>query len=406
MSFCFEKVKRVLIVLAAPRSGSSFLFEALTAIDGTYSLHGESTPLVRSFLPTTLPVEDDSLTNEILQSVSGSAEFESLYGLSLGCRRLKNFAEMDEPAQDAFLERLWWRMRWQWPKKSWDRSEIFQLARQVLLETSEWQDFAVAFLSKLLSEEEKTYYDRIGCQANPRPSRDLKFPLLEEPPFVFPPFCQVVPNTLLREGTLVLKSSTNSYRIPWIVGLFPQAQVDVVHLTRNPLASVNGLMDGWLHSGFFSYDVLQQFDQPLHISGYSEKLDGGDRLWNFDLFPGWKNYTDKPLDEVTLAQWRESNCSILNGLKQVTVNRVRQLAFEDLIQFTAADFNGFLADLDLRSLDTQLTELPVVQSTHPPQAQRWKKRRELLSQVFHNSQESQELAQKLGYCKDDWESWL
>ena len=66
----------------------------------------------------------------------------------------------------------------------------------------------------------------------------------------------------LRDGTVLLKTSSHAYRIPLLRTLFPFAKFRFIVLTRNPLASVNGLMDGWL-SGQAYYRSEQAGNQLL-----------------------------------------------------------------------------------------------------------------------------------------------
>ncbi|MDP9071610.1 MAG: sulfotransferase [Actinomycetota bacterium] len=81
---------------------------------------------------------------------------------------------------------------------------------------------------------------------------------------------------------LVLSTPRNAFRLAFLRSLFPAARFRVVHLTRNPAASVNGLIDGWLHHGFFNMAV----DEPLAIAGYTDAFPlWGDRWWCYDFPP-------------------------------------------------------------------------------------------------------------------------
>ncbi|MBW3644267.1 MAG: sulfotransferase, partial [Actinobacteria bacterium] len=102
--------------------------------------------------------------------------------------------------------------------------------------------------------------------------------LVEMPPFVLvSPWRRPSPAELATLP-LVLATPRNSFRLDFLRSLFPAARLRVVHLTRNPAASINGLVDGWHHRGFFNCRVGRR----LAIRGYTDRYPewGGSRLFS------------------------------------------------------------------------------------------------------------------------------
>jgi len=187
--------------------------------------------------------------------------------------------------------------------------------------------------------------------------------------------------------------------------------VRVVHLVRNPAAAVNGLIDGWLHRGFFSTNLEPYFRsgrarvRKLDIAGYSDTHPWGRRWWNFELHPDWESVARAPLGEVCAHQWRAANAAILEYLEERSLPHVR-LRFEDFIESPGehleklVDFMG-LPPGSLRCWDGRL---PVVQATESPRPHRWRARRHALL-PFVQSPLTEGLARRLGYdpaLLDDW----
>ena len=68
--------------------------------------------------------------------------------------------------------------------------------------------------------------------------------------------CCPRPGPQLRPDTrLVLKASSDAFRLASLADLFDGWDVKLLHLTRNPLGAVNGLLDGWAHPCFWQHDL-------------------------------------------------------------------------------------------------------------------------------------------------------
>jgi hypothetical protein len=130
--------------------------------------------------------------------------------------------------------------------------------------------------------------------------------IVEMPPFVLVGPWRRPDTSALSSAPLVLTTPRNAFRLPLFESLFPEARLDVLHLTRNPAAAVNGLVGAWCHRGFFNCAVGGDGSGPLRITGYSDVYpDWGTTWWNVDFWPGWEEFSDESLVRVCAEQWRQ-----------------------------------------------------------------------------------------------------
>lgn len=196
------------------------------------------------------------------------------------------------------------------------------------------------------------------------------------------------------DRTLVLKTSVDAYRLPWIrEQLFPETDVDVVHLTRNPAASINGLYDGWrLNRGFQTYDVGE-----LAIEDY----DGS--LWNYDLPPGW--FTDGRLIDVCLKQWTQAHRHALDG--RDAFDDALRVRFENLLTETESTVEKVVEFAGLGEsalLEENVDDLNQVMTTKEPERARWRNREELVRGALERADEPfEDVVERLGYTEEsEW----
>jgi hypothetical protein len=194
--------------------------------------------------------------------------------------------------------------------------------------------------------------------------------------------------------TLVVKASSDAYRIPLLHNLFDGWNIRELHLTRNPLASVNGLIDGWEHRSFWQHDL-----SPLGP-------DGGARTdWNFDLCEGWRELSEGGLPELCARQWSDPHRRILRH----TEDPVR-LRFEDFqaggetrraMMDRAADAIGLRFD---KSRYGAVDRPRQVNSTAAPSLARWRRERPELRALL-DIPEVAEVSELLGYDVAAWSQW-
>ncbi len=81
-------------------------------------------------------------------------------------------------------------------------------------------------------------------------------------------------------------------------------------LSRTPLSSIDGLMDGWLHHCFWLHGLNTELGEDHPLSG-----------WCFDLFDGWKQAViSMSLLDVRCAQWLEPNKLNAQAVRSKTAN--------------------------------------------------------------------------------------
>lgn len=194
----------------------------------------------------------------------------------------------------------------------------------------------------------------------------------------------------------MIKTPGNAYRLDFLRAAFPNARLWVLHLTRNPAASINGLVDGWLHHGFHAYRV----DEPLRIAGYADVRPADRHWWKFDLPPCWSTYTAAALPRVCAHQWLSSHRAVLAHGADHTVR------FEDLISGPharagaverIADWLGIPFEGPLKQAATDGIAATV--ATAAPRPGRWRAREEEIRSAL--SADVLTMAERLGYADDD-----
>jgi hypothetical protein len=426
-----KDVRRILIINSSSRSGSSLLYALLRKLDGVYALSGEAAPFYK--LNTALAIcnlfQSDKIPSSLLDAAVDmkglSCDFFSdLHHARAGV--LPRKIDLDEYADDILL-----RLPLQWTDLDFDPDALRRCINTALeryavqnavFQTDGFYLVLLEEIRKMYPQVNPFYYDINSVKVAhhfplvemPSGPPNLQFNI-EEPPFILlSPIHKATPADLA-ENTLLLKSTVDCYRMNLIEKLFPDADIRIIHLTRNPAASTNGICDGWLHWGFFSHNLKPYFDgcsdfNGLRIRGYSDLYPFGRYWWNFDLPEGWQEVVEKDLIEVAAFQWYSANREIMQYLslgnrKHLTVR------YENIIRDTGSrtrEFEAMLAFLNMpldRLPQLALDNLPVVQSTHLPQPYRWKKRPDILTKLLGDPG-IVGMADQLGYKKDNIEEWL
>lgn len=203
--------------------------------------------------------------------------------------------------------------------------------------------------------------------------------VLEEPPFVVPrPWQRATAADLARP--LIIKTPSNAYRLDFLAQLFPRARVRVLHLVRNPAATINGLVDGWRYRGFHAHRLTA----PLRMAGYVDHRPADRHWWKFDLPPGWQALADQPLVRVAAFQWASAHRATLDFLRRNPQVDTLQVRFGDVIgpqrRATFARIMDWLSQPVDAGLEAVLDELPPpVMATAAPRARRWFARAEELA---------------------------
>jgi hypothetical protein len=363
---------RVLLITSASRGGSSLLFDILRHHDGTCSPDGEHGKWY-TFNGICYPAfESDGIPSH----------FESFNREKLLTDLLSDVGATTNSGNRAHcVDTILLRLPLQFPH----RDIPFEQVRDALLDGSS--------LDEVLGDLgiSPHHYDEYA-------DGDSEFPLdadaIEERPFITPHDYKRGLTSADFEKTLVLKTSVDAYRLRWIrEQLFPDMDVRVVHLTRNPAASINGLYDGWrLNRGFQTYDV-----GDLHLEDHNGSL------WNYDLPPAWD--TEGRLIDICLKQWTQAHYHILRDIEEYDTDL--RVTFEDLITETESTVDEILDFAGLGAsalLDENVENLNEVMTTKDPERGRWRHREDLVTSAIDRADEPfEEVITELGYTeKSAW----
>ena len=335
-------IRRVTAVLAGSRTGSSFLFRALNRTGRFLSPTGEETPLYRRAGVGVLNGAEysDAIETPPTEEILNRCGEELLDDCGL---------KDDDAPRGVLAADFLRRAGLQFPKCRLSVPPKVRPGDSVRLAYVRWlaeQGFDVSL------------FETSGKGPN-------VLPRYEEPPFIAPEPRHPVSKKMAAELPLLLKTSTNIYRLPFLKALFPNAEFKFILLRRNPAATINGLIEGWLSGAFHSYDVSSLV--RLNISGYASE-----RFWKFDLPPGWRDYSAKPLAEVAAFQWRSAS-QRLDQLSGLTI------LYEDLL----TDLNGELerilafAGAERRS-GMAFDPAESIASVRAPRPGKWKERADLI----------------------------
>ncbi|HXS99180.1 MAG TPA: hypothetical protein VN915_00730, partial [Elusimicrobiota bacterium] len=412
-------VRRVLVIDSASRCGSSFLHYLLSRHLDVLSLNGEGSVFERlhgvgvarsaddsDFLPDdgTLPsavpaaIAEDVLLDAGAPGPAADGFRRDHYLADCVQRLTLQYAESDFDAERA--------------RAVCDRALGAAGAPGAPFEAAEYWRRALRGLRELPLPADPARYDLRGSDptadfpeaGNVLPPSFSEF-ALEDPPFVVPRPRALPRPRELGSKTLLLKSSSDCYRMWLVRRLFPNAEFRFVVLTRNPAAAISGLADGWLSDGFYSQNVGRF--APLDISGYSRADRPWTRTWwNFDLPPGWAGLRGGALEDVCAHQWASANEHILRDSARGVVDDALRVRYESFLE--AASLSRELgrifefAGLDpARALDRGAAP---VMSVTPPAPQKWRKRRDALAPRVAGARVA-ELARELGYDPSRWEEW-
>src|SRR5262249_15697848 len=139
--------------------------------------------------------------------------------------------------------------------------------------------------------------------------------LVEVSPFIIPEPWHHATKSDLSHGIFVMKNPEDAFRIPYWTALFPKAHFVLLHLTRDPRGTINGLCDGWRDShGFFN----TLFPHPFALHGYTPS---GDKAWQrrfVSYLPTTNLYrtlmSKKPctLEQIVTLQWADPHRAVLS----------------------------------------------------------------------------------------------
>jgi hypothetical protein len=365
---------------------------------------------------------------------SGASDCLAPEACSVEARRaLQNYLELevgtptagdDRQAEDEFEESLYRRLCLQWPLEAFSLAEVAAASGAAQDEVSrvrgrpcEWETdlqlFHALFLKRICHGRPSInpYYYDLDRALVRTVFPELRVPtgppspvIIEEPPFILVrPWTRWRPTDLYRRP-LLIKTPSNAYRLGFLRALFPSARFRVLHLTRNPAASINGMYEGWRYRGFHSHHIGPELEVP----SYGDE-GGADRgWWKFDLPPGWQDYRRAPLESICAFQWSAAQAAILKFARRPDLD-YKRVRFEELSNGDESrlrvcqDICRWLEVGDDTPPETFSRPLLPVMATAPPRLRRWRDNAEVLERVI-NQPIIQSLARDLGY--EDKSEWI
>lgn len=391
------EVRGAAIVLGSPRGGTSVFKQVLGSARGALAWPGEHR-LLFTLLGLNFP--DHGGLDECAETGpldSGQREF-LFDNLLFECRG----PEITEPTRREWERYAWdWalRLRLQWPEVvDCPLESLVTIIMDVVPRKLADPDPAFGVLRALRAAGlplNPYYYDlpddRVGAYFP-----DVELPtgppgrtIVEISPFLaLRPTAR--PRLLPSGNVLVLKASSDAYRIPLLHELFTGWDVRELHLTRNPLASVNGLINGWEHRSFWQHD-LRPHGCPRPD-------------WNFDLCEGWAELAAGGLTELAARQWSDPHRRILRHARDPV-----RLRFEDFQRGGAArhalmDQAAAAAGLSFHGRREAIDWPRAVNSTSAPAPAKWLRERPELRALLALP-EVEEVATQLGYHVGDADLW-
>jgi hypothetical protein len=354
---------RVAVIIASSRSGSSYLFDLLRRSGAFLSLPGEHTTLYRRYrmLEAGTAAGDDRFRLALRRSVSTGQPAEP----------------GEPPERAAFIVRTL-RAQWGFPLDGAEEVALAALLTAARPRPDHLDDF-VDVLSALRATGvaiDPWYYDldpalvRRRFPGLPRPAGPPRRRTEEESTPLLVPRLERRPSGAELSRPLLLKATVDAYRIESLLRIFAGAEVQFVQLTRNPAASINGLIDGWLSPAFFSCRLP---GRPLRIPGYTTEQAWTRSWWNFDLPPHWPELVGSPLAEVCRDQWAAAQAAMRQSLQ---VHRIRPLRVRAEQLWDPCGGHRQLRRIfeHLRLQPLRVPAPRVVMATSHPSPSRWRRR--------------------------------
>lgn len=427
-----KDVKQILIFNAPSRSGSSLLYNLLSHEENFYSLNGEAVPFYKlNIVNTHMYTYGDALSEQDVKSNCNLVKLSQDFIADLFIKSKPTDILINERDRETYFVDLAARLILQWPNIEFDDETLLaeiNLAFQQYLTVYDYfkVDLFYITLLKILCSNYPTinpyYYDidySLIAQAFPSKICPIGPPndylTVEEPPFILLHPAKHIAQETINNKVLLLKTSVDIYRMSLIKQLFPNARIKIVCLFRNPAGSINGLYDGWCHQGFFSYNLknipqAQAYNNfELKISGYSDRFDFGKYWWNFDLPPGWLNYTEKTLQEVCAFQWYVAVIQIITTMDECK-NDCCIIKYENIVQgytlraMEITKIFNFINQQPSIQFKLRMQTLPIIQATKKPKCFRWKGREQIIFSAL--THEILNIADHVGYNKYSVQEWL
>lgn len=150
------------------------------------------------------------------------------------------------------------------------------------------------------------------------------------------------------------KNNQNGLCVEYLHRLFPDAVF--VFVKRSPGDNLNSLIEGW--------------GKPEEFATWSDavpeevNIEGRYRRWCFFLAEGWRDYLQRPIEDVCAFQYRSINQAILDGRAGIPADQWVEVFYEDFLRDPVAAFRrvfeacGLGFDADLQSHCREVLNIP------------------------------------------------
>ncbi|CAH1904790.1 conserved hypothetical protein [Candidatus Nitrotoga sp. HW29] len=131
------------------------------------------------------------------------------------------------------------------------------------------------------------------------------------------------------QSRFVDKNNQNGLCVPYLYSLFPDAYF--VYVKRSPGDNINSLIEGWNKPGeFATWSNLLPEKVSVENGRYTQ--------WCFFLSDGWREYLDKPIENVCAFQYRAINEEILAAKELIPPQQWTEVFYEDLVRDPVTGF--------------------------------------------------------------------
>ncbi len=126
------------------------------------------------------------------------------------------------------------------------------------------------------------------------------------------------------------KNNQNGLCVDYLHALYPDAVF--VYVKRSPGDNLNSLIEGW--------------SKPDEFATWSDELpetvniDGRYKQWCFFLADGWRDYLQRPIEDICAFQYQAINGAILEGRQSIPSAQWVEVFYEDFLRDPVSTFRG------------------------------------------------------------------
>ena len=124
------------------------------------------------------------------------------------------------------------------------------------------------------------------------------------------------------------KNNQNGLSVEYLRRLFPDAVF--VYVKRSPGDNLNSLIEGWGKPDEFA---TWSSTLPVEVD-----IEGRYRHWCFFLAEGWREYLNRPIEDVCAFQYRSINQAILDARESIPADQWVEIQYEDFLLDPVAGF--------------------------------------------------------------------